>query len=69
MELMDIMGGVEQRLRSTSRPGNRNNDNPGLSSNKDGNNAQGGHNSPADVENSINGEPHETCRQFMERIM
>ena len=73
MELMDRMDKVEWRLQDmppTLGPlGNRNNDNPGPSNNNDGINAQRGKNRHVDVENFVNGEMRETCRQFMERIM
>ena len=68
MELMDRMDRVENRLRSTPLPGNQNNGNPGPSTNKDGSQSQG-NNRPPEAEFSVNGEPPETCRQFMERIM
>lgn len=68
-ELTDRMDRVEECLRNTPPPGNRNNDNLGPSTNKDGSKAQVGNNRQADVENFVNGEPRETCRQFMERIM
>ena len=69
MELTDRRDRVEERLWSTPPSGNRNNDNPGPFTNKDGNKAPGGNNRRANVENSVNGEPQETCPQFIERIM
>ena len=69
MELMVGMDRVEERLRNTPPSGNRNNDNTGPSTNKDGRKATRGSHQQADVEHSVNGEPQETCRQFMERIL